>query len=214
MNSQESIELEMKEPLSITIVKPVSTKKNHVYLWFQRIFNIDDVPNQKHYHPVFIMIMCILHICIYLLKYIDVKWNDQKLDVSLYHLCKFFIPCMRPTPHYIRVHIVKCEPSMINVTCYYDDVLKNMCFSFMYPYQFWRFLTVNLVHVDLLHLLPNLVYQCLYGITLERKYGSICIIVIYWLSNLSANLTFMLTNRKGRKQALCNECNLLNFKMT
>jgi membrane associated rhomboid family serine protease len=98
---------------------------------------------------------------------------------------------MRPTSHHIRTRIVRCHQSMKNQTCYYDDVVKYMCFSFMYPHQIWRMITVNLLHMTWLHLLSNLLVQLLQGIPLERKYGSGYIVVIYWLSGLAASLSFV-----------------------
>jgi membrane associated rhomboid family serine protease len=195
MNSHDNFELEIEEPLPIRVEEPASTKKNSVCLWLRRIVNLDDVPNQKHHRPVFIIVMCILHVFIYLSTYINISWKDQSFAFSLYHLCMFFVPCMRPTSHNIRIHIVRCKPSMENATCYYDDVLKNLCFSFMYPHQMWRMITVNLLHISWYHLLSNLLKQFLYGIPLERKYGSARVAVIYWLSNLGAVLSFMLKNK-------------------
>jgi len=199
MNSQDNFELKIEEMISIRVEEPASTKKNSVWLWLRRIFTLDDVPNQKHHRPVFIIVMCILHIFIHLLKRINITWKDRPFQDSLFHLCMFFIPCMRPTAHNIRVQIVSCKPSMKNATCYYDDALKNICFSFMYPHQLWRMITVNLVHMNLFHLLSNLLRQFVYGILLERKYGSACIAVIYWLSNIGACLSFMIRNRGDRK---------------
>jgi membrane associated rhomboid family serine protease len=199
MNSQDNFELDIEEPVSIRIEEPVSTKKNAVCSYLQRIFNFDDVPNQKHHRPIFIIIMCILHVFIHLLTYINIGSNGRSFDIPLYHLCMFYVPCMRPTPHDIRIRIVRCKPWMKNVTCHYDDILKNMCFSFMYPHQLWRVITFNLLHMTLLHLLVNLAYQCLYGILLERKYGSACVFVIYWLSDLGASLSFMLIDAEKCK---------------
>jgi membrane associated rhomboid family serine protease len=102
---------------------------------------------------------------------------------------------MRPTPQDIRTDIVSCEQSMKNRTCYYDDVLKDMCFSFMYPHQLWRMITANLLHMDWLHLLSNLLGQLIQGIPLECKYGSVSVAIIYWLSTLGANLSFMIIHR-------------------
>ncbi len=199
MNSHDNFELEMIEPFSIRVEEPASTKKNSVCLWLRRIITLDDVPNQKHHRPVFIIVMCILHIFIHLSTYINISWKGENFAFSLYHLCMFYIPCMRPTPQDIRIRIVNCNPSMKNATCYYDDVLKNLCFSFMYPHQLWRMVTVNLLHMSWFHLLGNLLPQLLYGIPLERKYGSARVAAVYWLSDLGAGLSFMLKDREGCK---------------
>ncbi|CAF4396670.1 unnamed protein product, partial [Adineta steineri] len=58
--------------------------------------------------------------------------------------------------------------------------------------------TVNLIHADWFHLLLNLLRQLLFGILLERKYGSFRIVIVYWLSNVGAILCAMLEDsRKG-----------------
>ncbi|CAF1550455.1 unnamed protein product [Adineta steineri] len=49
-------------------------------------------------------------------------------------------------------------------------------------------ITSNLLHGNWAHLLSNMFTQLLYGIPLERKYGSIRIVIIYWLCTLSASL--------------------------
>jgi membrane associated rhomboid family serine protease len=199
MNSHDNVRLEIQEQVLVQIEEPISTKKTGVCSWCRRIFNINDVPNQKHHRPVFIIVMCILHIFIYLSTYINITWNDEDFERSLINLFMFFIPCMRPTPHHIRIRIVSCNPWMNNMTCYYDDELKNICFSFMYPHQLWRMVTVNLVHTYFVHLFTNLLPQCLCGIPLERKYGSGRVFVIYWLSNLGACLSSMLNDKSGCK---------------
>jgi hypothetical protein len=130
---------------------------------------------------------------------VQITWNGQDFERSLTDLFMFFLPCMRPTAHHIRIGVTSCNPRMKNITCSYDDELKSLCFSFMYPHQLWRMFTVNLIHVYFLHLFSNLFSQCLYGITLERKYGSARIAVIYWLSDVGASLSFTLTNRSGCK---------------
>jgi membrane associated rhomboid family serine protease len=199
MNSNDNLKLEIEEPFTIRVEKPASTKKNSVCLWLRRIVTLDDAPNQKHHRPVFIIVMCILHVFLYLLTYINTNWKGQDFAFTLLELCMLFVPCMRPTPHDIRIRIVSCKPPMKNATCYYDDVLKNRCFSFMYPHQLWRMVTVNLIHVSWYHLLANVSMQFVQGIPLERKYGSARVAVIYWLSNLGAALSFMLIDREKCK---------------
>jgi membrane associated rhomboid family serine protease len=195
MNNQDVFELEIEEPFSIEVNKGDSTKKSFINSWIRRIIILNDIPNQKHHRPIFIIFMSILHVLFYLLTYINTSWKGKNFAFTLFNLFKFFVPCMRPTPHYIRTDIVSCEQSMKNETCYYDDVLKDMCFSFMYPHQLWRMITVNLIHMDWLHILSNLLGQLLQGIPLEYKYGSVYVAIIYWLSTLGANLSFMIIHR-------------------
>jgi len=199
MNNYDVVEQEMEEPLSIRVEEPAANNKNIVSSWFRRIFTLDDIPNQKHHHPIFIIVMSTLHVFMYFLTYINTSWKGEDFNVTLFNLCKFYIPCMRPTPYNIRTRIVNCHPSMTNQTCLYDDVLKHMCFSFTYPHQIWRMVTVNLYHINWLHLLSNLLIQIPQGIPLERKYGTVRIAIIYWLSDVGADLCSMMTNIEARK---------------
>ncbi|CAF1380636.1 unnamed protein product [Adineta steineri] len=189
MHTTDNIQLEMEEPLRVQVENPVSTKKNTVCLRFRRFFTLDVLPNEKHYYPIFIIIISILHISIHLTTYVNIRWRYQDFKSSLHDLWRFYIPCMRPTPYHIRMYTMKYRPSARNVTYYYGDELKHKCFSFLYPHQLWRLITVNLIHANWLHLLVNLSKQLLCGILLERKYGSLRIVIVYWLSNLGALLS-------------------------
>ena len=203
MDTHDHVEFEMKEMASIRVEKPAPTAKGSVCMWLRLIVTLDDASNQKRHRPLFIIVMCVIHISIHLTTYINMEWRGRNLTFTLHDLFKFFVPCMRPTPDNIRTRIVSCNHLMKNATCYYDDELKGMCFHFMYPYQLWRTVTVNLFHINWLHLSSNLLKQLLYGIPLERKYGSVRVAVIYWLSELGASLSCMLKNREiGKKQRI------------
>ncbi|CAF1125091.1 unnamed protein product [Adineta steineri] len=196
MHTTDNVQLEMEEPLTIQVQSPVSTKQNTVCLRFRRFFTLDVLPNEKHYYPVFIIIMSIIHISVHLTTYINIQWRDQDFKDSLNDLWMYYIPCMRPTPYDIRMRIVNCTSAIQNITCYYGDELKHKCFSFLYPHQLWRMVTVNLIHAHWLHLLINLSKQLLLGILLERKYGSFRIVIVYWLSNMGGILCLMLEDSR------------------
>ncbi|CAF4317486.1 unnamed protein product, partial [Adineta steineri] len=125
MHTTDDIQLEMEEPFTVQVNHPASTKKNTVCLRFRRLFTLDVLPNEKHYYPIFIVIISILHISIHLTTYINIEWKDQRFIYSLYDLWIYFIPCMRPTPYDIRMLTVNCTSSIQNVTCYYGDELKH-----------------------------------------------------------------------------------------
>ncbi|CAF0926342.1 unnamed protein product [Adineta steineri] len=195
MSKYDASSLELEEPFTIQIARPVSTRNYNIKSFIRRIFNLNDVPNKKQHLPLFIIAISILHISIYFSRFIYDSKKDQHFAMTLYHLFKLYIPCMRPTSHFIRSRVVKCIRLTTNGTCYYDEVLKQTCFTFLYPNQLWRMITVNFSHLEWLHLLSNLLAQLVQGIPLERKYGSICIAIIYWLSGLGANLSFMTLHR-------------------
>ncbi|CAF1003642.1 unnamed protein product [Adineta steineri] len=195
MNNYDNIDLEMEESLSVRVEEPIRRKKNTVYLWLRRIFTLDDELNEKHYYPIFIIFVSVLHISIHLLRYISSRSKDPSLSRLLYDGGKRYLPCMRPASDDIRLRKVACGLLYRNITCNYDDILRKKCFSFMYPHQLWRMITSNLLHVDWSHLKNNVSLQLLYGIPLERKYGSIRIVIIYWLCTLSASLAFTMLRR-------------------
>lgn len=191
---QEDVQLEIEEPLSVQIEQENSARKIGLCSRCRSIFDFHDAPNEKHHRPVFIIIMCILHVFIHLLIYSITRWHDGYVGRSLSNLGMVFVPCMRPTPDYTLNHTVSCGFESMNTICSYDAELRRVCFSFMYPYQLWRMITVNLLHANFLHLFFNTLAQCMHGIPLECKYGPIRIFVIYWLSNIGASLCFMIIN--------------------
>jgi len=60
-------------------------------------------------------------------------------------------------------------------------------------------ITVNFFHFAWLHLLSNLLVQIIQGIPLERKYGSVRVAIVYWLSGLAASLSFAMAKNRERK---------------
>ena len=137
-----------------------------------------------------------LHVSLYLLTYIDISWRDQNFAFTLYELLRFFVPCMRPTPRHIRMHIATCHHSMKNETCYYNDVLKHICFSFYLSAS-------NLANGNCQPTPREIVASDKQSLdtTLtrhfhwERKYGSVRVAIIYWLSNMGGILIFMAKNK-------------------
>ena len=180
MRRDNDVNLELEEPLAI------------------RVFTLDTSSNEKRHFPVFIIFMSIAHVAIHSTTYVDILWRNQRFLDTLRNLFCIFLPCMRPAPAHVREHTVNCYTSAKNETCNYDDDLKNFCFSFFYPHQYWRIITVNLVHIDWLHVVINLTMQLLLGALLERKYGSIRIAGIYWMSNFGACLFALLHDRRGK----------------
>uniref|UniRef100_A0A915KT70 Peptidase S54 rhomboid domain-containing protein n=1 Tax=Romanomermis culicivorax TaxID=13658 RepID=A0A915KT70_ROMCU len=53
--------------------------------------------------------------------------------------------------------------------------------------QSWRFFTYMLLHTSFIHLMYNLFVQLLVGVPLERVYGSLRILIIYFAGGLSGN---------------------------
>ena len=210
MGSQENVRLEIEEPTQVQIEQTISTKKTGACSWCRRLFNFHDTSNEKHHRPVFIIVMSILHVSIHLLLYMNIEWNGRTFKDLLYDLGMLFLPCMRPTPDYMRTRNVTCRLSTISRACSYDNELKRVCSSFMYPHQLWRLITANLLHLNLFHLLYNTGTQCLHGIPLEYKYGSVRIFAIYWLSELGSTVTQMVKDPKSCK--FLGRNGLVNFE--
>ncbi|CAF1086124.1 unnamed protein product [Adineta ricciae] len=196
-HTNENIHLEMKEPAATRVIEPISVEGLNIRSRLRRFFTLNHVPNEKCHRPIFILTMSLVHVIIYSLIHINLTWRNKYFVFSLYALWMLFLPCMRPTPIDIQMRVVDCEVSVKNKTCYYGDRIQNLCTSFMYPHQYWRMITVNLIHMNWIHLIFNVSRQLLLGILLERKYGSLRIAVVYWLSNTSACLFAMLKDRAG-----------------
>jgi len=163
-------------------------KRNKILIFLQRFVSLNEAPNQKHYFPIFMIILCLVHILIHLLICLDIRWKDQHFEDILVLRLNFFVPCMRPTSAHIRSLVHHCKPLRNNVTCSYGADLERICSSFLFPHQLWRMLTCNLLHQKTFHLISTISKQLLLGIPLERKYGFYRIFNLYWLSELAASL--------------------------
>lgn len=179
--------MNMEETSSVRIEQP-SSKKYCILKWFQRIFTLDIVTNQKQHPPVFIIILSALQIIIFLLTYTHHEEDSHSFISNLYSLGRLYLPCMRSTAREVRSRIVYCQPFVGDDICYYNDIVKHECFSFAYPYQMWRMFTVAFFHSNWLHLMSNLSAQVIQGIPLERKYGTCQIVLVYWISGIGASL--------------------------
>ena len=193
-NDRINFEMAAEEESPMTIKKECT-----LFSRFQRICTLDNVPNRKDHRPTFIITMSILHVVIHLLIYTDDILHGHSFRSILLRLGQLYLPCMRPTERNIRMRHVRCQPMMKHGICSYDELLKHECFSFAYPHQIWRMITVSLFHMDWFHLVSNLSGQLVQGIPLERKYGTGYILVIYWLSGLGASLAGMIRLGSRRK---------------
>lgn len=173
-------------------------KQNKIILLLRRFILLDEISNKKHSFPIFMIILCLLHVLIHLLLRLDIQWKGQRFENILLELFNFYVPCMRPTPAYIRSLVRPCYPFRKNMTCYYSDELEKTCSSFMFPHQLWRLFTCNLLHQRTFHLLSTLSKQILVGIPLERKHGSCRMFIVYWLSELGASLYCSLKDADSR----------------
>lgn len=173
-------------------------KRNKILLFLQRFVSLDQTSNEQHFFPIFMIILCLVHILIHILLCVNIQWKDQRLEEILLDLFNFYVPCMRPTPAFIRSLTRECFPFVKNITCNYDEQLKVACSSFMFPHQLWRMFTCNLLHQKTFHLLSTLSKQILVGIPLERRYGSCHLFTVYWLAELGASLYCSLKNADAR----------------
>ncbi|CAF1067806.1 unnamed protein product [Rotaria magnacalcarata] len=179
--------MDVEETSSVKVAHTAS-KKCSLFTWFRRLFTLDNLPNQKQHFPVFIITMSILHIVILLLTYVTRTGDVRRFILALYRFGRLYVPCMRPTVDHIRVHSVPCKTFIKGDMCSYDDLIKQECFSFAYPHQIWRMITVSFLHSNWLHLVSNLSAQLIQGIPIERKHGTPYTLVIYWLSGMGASL--------------------------
>jgi membrane associated rhomboid family serine protease len=55
-------------------------------------------------------------------------------------------------------------------------------------FQFWRFITPIFLHAGIIHLLFNLFFQLRFALFLERQWGLVCFVVIYFVAGIGGNL--------------------------
>ena len=187
--------MENDETIQLEIEQPAQTGRSTVSDRFRQLFTFDEVPDVKHHRPIFIVCMSMLHVFIHFTVYIGVLWHGPPFYRAVGNLWMMIVPCMKGTALADRQRSISCSArDEDSSNCSYDDVLRSVCFPFLYPYQLYRIFTVNLVHANHLHLFSNTFKQLLYGIPLERKYGTIRVVSIYWLSEFGASLAGMLAH--------------------
>ncbi len=67
-----------------------------------------------------------------------------------------------------------------------------------YDLELWRFITPIFLHAGIIHLLFNLLFQLRFGLFMERRWGLLCFVLIYFISgtlccddNPSVSLSFV-----------------------
>ncbi|CAF1563947.1 unnamed protein product [Rotaria sp. Silwood1] len=133
--------------------------------------------------PIFTLAIGVLDILVLIVLYIVQEGTIITSETWIKMGCKY-VPCMKPL-------YSKAEQEIYNVG------LKSQCQSFLFPYQFFRFITPIFLHGDITHLLSNLVYQALVGTLLEGKYGKKTLAICYILFGFSANVMSSLCNPKS-----------------
>ncbi len=135
--------------------------------------------------PIFTVAIGLLDIFMLILTYIVQEGTVLTSDTWIMMGCKY-VPCMKPLNS-------KSEQET------YNTELLSQCQSFLFPYQFFRFLTPIFLHGGIKHLLSNLVYQALAGALLEGKYGVKTLGICYILFGFSGNIMSALCNPKSSK---------------
>ncbi|CAF2867070.1 unnamed protein product [Rotaria sp. Silwood2] len=133
--------------------------------------------------PIFTVTIGVFDILVLIILYIVQEGTIVTSETWIKMGCKY-VPCMKPL-------YSKAEQEV------YNAGLKSQCESFLFPYQFFRFITPIFLHGDITHLLSNLVYQALVGTLLEGKYGKITLGICYILFGFSANVMSSLCNPKS-----------------
>ncbi|CAF1337954.1 unnamed protein product [Adineta steineri] len=101
---------------------------------------------ELHY-PVFTIAVGIFDILMLFVIYIVQEGTTITSDTWIVMGSKY-VPCMKPL-------YSTSEQEM------YNTQLKSQCRPFLFPYQFFRFVTPIFLHGDGTHLLSNLIYQAL-----------------------------------------------------
>jgi len=135
--------------------------------------------------PVLTVAIGLLDIFMLIAVYIVQEGTVLTSDTWIKMGCKY-APCMKPLYSQADQEL-------------YNAGLKSQCQSFLFPYQFFRFVTPIFLHGDITHLLSNLVYQALAGSLLEGKYDIKTLGICYILFGFSGNIMSALCNPKSSK---------------
>ncbi|CAF3652448.1 unnamed protein product [Adineta steineri] len=137
---------------------------------------------ELHY-PVFTIAVGIFDILMLFVIYIVQEGTTITSDTWIVMGSKY-VPCMKPL-------YSTSEQEM------YNTQLKSQCRPFLFPYQFFRFVTPIFLHGDGTHLLSNLIYQALVGTLLEGKYSMKKLGICYILFGSSGNIMSALCNPRS-----------------
>ncbi|CAF4564482.1 unnamed protein product [Rotaria socialis] len=169
--------------------------------WLKKMFVDENRRNSDSHFPFFIV--CVSIVDIALLIYTIVNNNGiapmsenpmaGASSVTLIRNGAKFVPCMKSTQNNSLSYTVNCTsiPSTTNTMCTYGEYLWYVCNVGNlkgFPYQAYRFFVPIFLHGGIIHLLLNLIAQLSFGITFERKFGSIRVFVIYILSGIGGVL--------------------------
>ncbi|CAF1087126.1 unnamed protein product [Didymodactylos carnosus] len=175
---------------------------------FRDIVTISD-PNQRFYKPIFTIIISIINILLLIVAFIY-NGGINLTTLTLIRMGGQFVPCMKPAATKIRLMDVVCTRGEgkewpLYDKCTYDQFLKYRCYSFLYPYQLYRFLTAMFLHANMLHLILNVLNIMIVGFSLETKYGTVKISLVYILSGLTGGLLSAVFQRQSSKNLYFNE---------
>jgi membrane associated rhomboid family serine protease len=180
--------------------------------WLKRMF-IDENRRESGTHfPFFILCVSIVDIALLIYTIVYNKGISSMSEnpmagpssLTLVRNGAKFVPCMKSTQKDFLQYTVTCpsELSLTNKTCTYEEFLWYACNVENlngFPYQDYRFFVPIFLHGGIIHLILNLVCQLTFGITLERKFGSIRIGVIYILSGIGGVLLSAVGLPQNRK---------------
>ena len=144
---------------------------------------IDLTSTNKLPRPIVTITIGMIDIFVMIFSYaIQDGFGEQTSELWIRMGAKY-APCMKPLDSELEQTL-------------YNKHLKFQCHSFLFPYQFYRYLTPIFIHDNLTHLLSNLVYQIITGTVIEQKYGGKILVISYVLFGVSGNLLSTLYNTK------------------
>lgn len=168
---------------------------------FKKIFVNEIHGETKKHYPIFVILVSLVDIALLIYTIVDSKGissmaQNPMAGPSNYTLIRNgakFVPCMKATPNASLKRIVWC-PSVISSSdnlCTYEQYLWYVCNIETlkgFPHQAYRFFIPIFLHGGIIHLVMNLFNQLIFGIQVERKFGSIRVMIIYILSGIGGTL--------------------------
>lgn len=128
-------------------------------------------------------------------KYQQAAWQfgdsiDTRTEFNLVSLAKF--KSVRQIPFTATIFMICCIVYGVSFFGGFQFIRDNLSFAapsvVVEMSQWWRLITPAFIHFSEVHIIFNLLWWWMLGGQLERKFGSIGLILVFLLSSISSNL--------------------------
>ncbi|XP_067623609.1 protein rhomboid isoform X1 [Eurosta solidaginis] len=107
-------------------------------------------------------------------------------------IAKIFIDDLTERKRLWRISWFIIIMSGIQISLYFianDCIYQRLIYIPEHSYEYWRYFSYTLLHSDLIHLLLNILLQCIIGFCLENEQGHWQVALIYIVGGIVGSLT-------------------------